>query len=48
MAERSVNAFERDYVFPHLTVFADRNRLEREETFELPAAARPFFHGNCD
>lgn len=43
MAERSVNAFNRDYEFPHLTVFADRNRLEREETFELPAAARDRF-----
>ncbi|MCB5188101.1 MoxR family ATPase [Methylobacillus caricis] len=43
MAERSVNAFNRDYAFPHLTVFADRNRLEREETFELPAAARDRF-----
>lgn len=43
MAERSVNAFDRDYQFPHLTVFADRNRLEREETFELPAAARDRF-----
>ncbi|MCB5183668.1 MoxR family ATPase [Methylobacillus gramineus] len=43
MAERSVNAFNRDYSFPHLTVFADRNRLEREETFELPAAARDRF-----
>lgn len=43
MAERSVNAFARDYSFPHLTVFADRNRLEREETFELPAAARDRF-----
>jgi len=43
MAERSVNAFNRDYLFPHLTVFADRNRLEREETFELPAAARDRF-----
>ena len=43
MAERSVNAFNRDYQFPHLTVFADRNRLEREETFELPAAARDRF-----
>lgn len=43
MAERSVNAFNRDYMFPHLTVFADRNRLEREETFELPAAARDRF-----
>lgn len=43
MAERSVSAFEREYSFPHLTVFADRNRLEREETFELPAAARDRF-----
>jgi MoxR-like ATPase len=43
MAERSVNAFNRDYMFPHLTVFADRNRIEREETFELPAAARDRF-----
>ncbi|MGZ8253122.1 MAG: AAA family ATPase [Methylophilaceae bacterium] len=43
MAERSVNAFNREYEFPHLTVFADRNRLEREETFELPAAARDRF-----
>jgi MoxR-like ATPase len=43
MAERSVNAFNQEYVFPHLTVFADRNRLEREETFELPAAARDRF-----
>ncbi|HEY8354120.1 MAG TPA: MoxR family ATPase [Methylophilaceae bacterium] len=43
MAERSVNAFNREYRFPHLTVFADRNRLEREETFELPAAARDRF-----
>lgn len=43
MAERSVNAFNREYAFPHLTVFADRNRLEREETFELPAAARDRF-----
>jgi MoxR-like ATPase len=43
MAERSVSAFNREYVFPHLVVFADRNRLEREETFELPAAARDRF-----
>ncbi|MBS7538865.1 AAA family ATPase [Ancylobacter lacus] len=43
MAERSVAAFNRDYVFPHLQVFADRNRVEREETFELPAAARDRF-----
>ncbi|MBX9608550.1 MAG: MoxR family ATPase [Gammaproteobacteria bacterium] len=43
MAERSVNAFNRDHRFPHLQVFADRNRVEREETFELPAAARDRF-----
>ena len=43
MAERSVSAFNREYRFPHLQVFADRNRVEREETFELPAAARDRF-----
>lgn len=43
MAERSVNAFNRDYKLPFLQVFADRNRVEKEETFELPAAARDRF-----
>lgn len=43
MAERSVTAFNKEYNFPHLLVFADRNRIEREETFELPAAARDRF-----
>lgn len=43
MAERSIGAFNREYHFPHLTVFADRNRVEREETFELPAASRDRF-----
>lgn len=43
MAERSVTAFNRDFHFPHVQVFADRNRVEREETFELPAAARDRF-----
>lgn len=43
MAERSVTAFRRDHVFPHLQVFADRNEIERDETFELPAAARDRF-----
>jgi MoxR-like ATPase len=43
MAERSVTAFNRDVDLPHLLVFADRNRMEREETFELPAAARDRF-----
>ena len=43
MAERSVAAFNRDYRFEHLLVFADRNRVEREETFEISAAARDRF-----
>ena len=43
MAERSVTAFNAETALPHLLVFADRNRLEREETFELPAAARDRF-----
>jgi MoxR-like ATPase len=43
MAERNVTAFNRIFNFPHLLVFADRNMVEREETFELPAAARDRF-----
>jgi MoxR-like ATPase len=43
MAERSVRAFNRDTALPHVFVFADRNRVEREETFELAAAARDRF-----
>ncbi len=43
MAERSVSAFNREYRFPHLQVFADRNRIEKEETFEIPSAARDRF-----
>ena len=43
MAERTVSAFNRQYQFPHMTVFADRNRVEKEETFELSAAARDRF-----
>lgn len=43
MAERSVTAFNREYLFPHLLVFADRNRVEKEETFEIPSAARDRF-----
>jgi len=43
MAERSVSAFNREYRMPYVQVFADRNRVEREETFELPAAARDRF-----
>jgi MoxR-like ATPase len=43
MAERSVSAFDREYRFPHMIVFADRNKVEREETFELASAARDRF-----
>lgn len=43
MAERSVTAFNREYRFPHMTVYADRNRIEKEETFELASAARDRF-----
>ena len=43
MAERSVTAFNKEYYFPHLLVFADRNAVEKEETFELPGAARDRF-----
>ena len=43
MAERSVSAFNAEHRFPHLQVFADRNRVEREETFEIPAAVRDRF-----
>ncbi|OED38128.1 AAA family ATPase [Chromatiales bacterium (ex Bugula neritina AB1)] len=43
MAERSVSAFNREYNFPHMTVFADRNKVEKEETFELASAARDRF-----
>ena len=43
MAERSVSAFNQTHTFPPLQVFADRNRVERDETFEIPAAARDRF-----
>ena len=43
MAERSASAFNHEYRFPHLLVFADRNRVEREETFEISSAARDRF-----
>jgi MoxR-like ATPase len=43
MAERIVSAFNREFRFPHLLVFADRNRVEREETFEISSAARDRF-----
>ncbi len=43
MAEQTVTAFNCEHHFPHLQVFADRNRVEKEETFEIPAAARDRF-----
>jgi len=43
MAERTVSAFNKEYRFPHMTVFADRNKVEKEETFELASAARDRF-----
>ena len=43
MAERSLTAFQRELRLPHLLVFADRNRVEREETFEISSAARDRF-----
>jgi MoxR-like ATPase len=43
MEERSVTAFNKEFTFPHLLVFADRNAVEKEETFELPGAARDRF-----
>ena len=43
MAERSVTAFNKEFEFPHLQVFADRNRIEKEETFEISSAAKDRF-----
>jgi len=43
MAERTLSAFNKEYKFPHLLVFADRNQVEKEETFEIPSAARDRF-----
>ena len=43
MAERTLSAFNKEHQFPHMIVFADRNQVEREETFEIPSAARDRF-----
>lgn len=43
MAEGSVTAFNREFAVPHVQVFADRNRVERDETYEIPPAARDRF-----
>lgn len=43
MAERHVGAFKKEYRLPHMLVFADRNQVEKNETFEIPSAARDRF-----
>ena len=43
MAEKTLSAFNQEFTFPHLTVFADRNQVEKEETFDIPSAARDRF-----
>ncbi len=43
MAERSLYAFKKEFRLPHLLVFADRNQVEKDETFEIPSAARDRF-----
>ena len=43
MAERTLTAFNSEHYFPHMLVFADRNQVEKEETFEIPSAARVRF-----
>lgn len=43
MAERTLTAFNKEYHFPHMLVFADRNQVEKEETFDIPSAARDRF-----
>jgi MoxR-like ATPase len=43
MAERTLSAFNKEHHFPHMLVFADRNQVEKEETFDIPSAARDRF-----
>jgi MoxR-like ATPase len=43
MAERHLSAFKKEYRMPHMIVFADRNQVEKNETFEIPSAARDRF-----
>lgn len=43
MAERHIHAFKKEYRLPHMLVFADRNQVEKNETFEIPSAARDRF-----
>lgn len=43
MAEHTLTAFNKEHHFPHMLVFADRNQVEKEETFDIPSAARDRF-----
>lgn len=43
MAEKTLHAFKKEYSLPHMLVFADRNQVEKEESFEIPSAARDRF-----
>jgi MoxR-like ATPase len=43
MAEKHLYAFKKEYRLPHMVVFADRNQVEKNETFEIPSAARDRF-----
>jgi MoxR-like ATPase len=43
MAEKTLSAFNQEFHFSHLIVFADRNQVEKEEIFEIPSAARDRF-----
>lgn len=43
MAEHTLTAFNKEHHFPHMLVFADRNQVEKEETFDVPSAARDRF-----
>lgn len=43
MTEQTIHAFKREFRLPHMLVFADRNQVEKGETFEIPSAARDRF-----
>jgi MoxR-like ATPase len=40
MTEQTIHAFKREFRLPHMLVFADRNQVEKDETFDIPSAAR--------
>jgi MoxR-like ATPase len=43
MTEQTIHAFKREFRLPHMLVFADRNQVEKDETFDIPSAARDRF-----